>query len=61
MSFSGGIKKGDTVEILSNTGKDFDKDRIGVVVNVDGAYILVKRNISSVECELYPNELRVIK
>lgn len=58
---NGGIKEGDTVKITSFTGKDFDKDRIGVVTNVDGAYILVKRNISGVEVELYPCELEVIK
>ena len=59
--FSEGIRKGDTVKILPPTGKDFENDRIGVVSNVDGAYILVKRNISGVECELYPNELEIIK
>jgi len=58
--FSEGITKGDTVKILPPTGKDFDNDRIGEVVNVDGAYILVKRNISGVVCELYPNELEVL-
>ena len=58
--FSEGITKGDTVKILPPTGKDFENDRFGVVTNVDGAYILVKRSISGVECELYPNELEVI-
>jgi hypothetical protein len=58
--FSEGITKGDTVKILPPTGKEFDNDRFGVVTNVDGAYILVKRSISGVEVELYPNELEVI-
>lgn len=58
--FSEGITKGDTVKILPPTGKDFENDRFGVVTNVDGAYILVKRSISGVECELYPCELEVI-
>lgn len=58
--FSEGIRKGYTVKILPPTGKEFENDRIGVVTNVDGAYILVKRNISGVVMELYPNELEVI-
>lgn len=58
--FSKRISTGDTVKILPPTGKDFENDRIGVVSNVDGAYILVKRTISGVECELYPCELKVL-
>lgn len=55
------IKEGDFVKILPPTGKDFDDDRIGCVESVDGSYILVKRNISGVVCELYPNELRLLE
>lgn len=58
---NGGITEGDVVEIFASTGKDFDKDRVGVVTNVDGAYILVKRNISGVEVEVYPNELKTMR
>jgi len=58
--FSEGITRGDTVKVLPPIGKDFENDRIGEVVNVDGAYILVKLNISGVVCELYPNELEVL-
>ena len=61
MSFSGGIKKGDKVQVLTFIGEDFKDDRIGKVVNVDGAYILVKLHVSGVVCELYPNELKVLK
>jgi len=55
------IKEGNFVEILPPTGKEFDDDRIGEVINVDGSYILVKRNISGVVIELYPNELRLLE
>ena len=55
------IKEGDFVKILTPTGKDFDDDRIGQVEDVDGSYILVKRNISGVVVELYPNELRLLE
>jgi len=55
------IKTGNAVEILPDTGKDFDDDRIGHVESVDGSYIYVKRDISGVVVELYPNELRLLE
>ncbi len=55
------IKEGDFVEILTPTGKDFINDKIGQVENVNGDYILVKRNISGVIVEMYTNELRVLE
>ena len=55
------IKEFDFVEILVNTGDKFDEDRLGEVTAVDGSYIMVKRNISGVEIELYPNEIRLLE
>lgn len=53
--------KGDTVKVLVPTHSDFHNDKIGVVTNRDGEYILVKLNKSGVECEHYPCEIEVLE
>ncbi len=57
---SGGIEVGTRVRILNDIGKDLNDDRVGKVVNVDGAYILVELDKSKVQVERYPNELTEI-
>ncbi len=55
------IKEFDFVEIIVPTGKEFNDDRVGEVTRVDGCYIMVKRNISGVEIELYPHEMQLLE
>ena len=55
------IEEFDFVELIVPTGNEFNDDRIGEVTRVDGCYIMVKRNISGVEIELYPHEMRLLE
>ena len=48
---------GEKVRITNSIGKDLDDDRRGRVVGVDGYYVLIRLNKSSVVVERYPNEL----
>jgi hypothetical protein len=61
---SGGLKKGDKVEIIGNIPfhlKDSPRPLLGTVVHVDGAYIDVRPRYKRWIAEFYPNELRKIK
>lgn len=55
--FSEGCKKGQRVRILTNIGKELADDRIGTIINVDGAYILIEVDKSKAHIECYPNEI----
>lgn len=45
------------VRILSDIGKELNDDRIGTIVDIDGAYILIELDKSKVHVERYPNEI----
>ena len=52
---------GDTVEMISNLGKELramPKPRLGTVTHVDGEYIMVKPNGKDWVQEFYRNELK---
>ncbi len=55
------FKKGDKIEIISNIPfplKNKKRPFTGRVVNVDGAYILVKPTYKRWTAEFYPNEIK---
>lgn len=55
--FSGGYKKDQRVRILSDIGKELNDDRVGTIINVNGAYILIELDKSKAHVERYPNEI----
>ncbi|KKK77846.1 hypothetical protein LCGC14_2849480 [marine sediment metagenome] len=57
---SEGWKKGKRCRILSDIGKELNDDRVGTVINVDGAYILIELDKSKAHVERYPNEITEI-
>jgi len=58
------IKKGDIVEMTGNLSKDLlsmKKPRLGEVINVNGAYILVKPEGKTYEADFLENEVKLYK
>ena len=58
--FSEGWKKGKRCRILNDIGEELKDDRVGTVINVDGAYILIELDKSKVHVERYPCEITEI-
>lgn len=60
------MKVGNTVRILAQIAGIPSNDSLGVITNIDGAYILVQPNCMDPECpggsevELYPEEIEVL-
>ena len=57
------LRVGDTVEIVGNIPfqlRNKPKPLLGKIVNIDGAYILVRPKYRRYECEFYSGELRYV-
>lgn len=52
---------GEAVRILNSIGDDLANDRVGVVVDRDGEYVLIQLDMSEVLVERYPCELEPIE
>ena len=58
------LRAGVKVEIIGNIPfhlKDKPRPLLGIITNVNGAYILVKPKYQRWEAEFYPNELKIIE